>query len=311
MKLQLIPLVVFIGTVCAYFSSQQLEIINAHYAIQPKSASSKESTTRSFYDILNVDKSTPMDKVEKSFRKLSKKFHPDKFLSKPTKERKRAERKYETFGIIMNILRDVQKREAYDYFLHKGFPEWDARKQLFIYKHKSSIPWWPILTFGLIFITLINFIVVKLNKNSKSKQINQIIRDVNWKADNLGKSSPKVMEIPKDMDFTKYSLDDKLIDYLNKPFIVKADKTVFILDDDFPLESDSDWSHLAERIVEDGDFQLFGFTKADLNRKERRLNAKKKQDDSVKEPKLKWKLIESIDPSVKFSDLIWGKLFKL
>lgn len=311
MKLQLIPLILLIGSVMGYFSSQQLEIINAHYAIQPR-LKGEESNIRSFYDILNVDKSTPMDKVEKSFRKLSKKFHPDKFISKPVKERKKAERKYETFGIIMNILRDVQKREAYDYFLNKGFPEWDKSKQMFTYKNKSNIPMWPLFVFGFIFITLINFIVVKLNKSSKSKQVNQIIRDVNWKADNLGKSSPKVMEIPDDMDFTKYSLDDKLIDYLNKPFIVKSDKSVYILEDDFKLESEDDWSHLAERVVEDGEFQLFGFTKSDLNRRERRLNAKKKQENlSPKEPKLNWKQIQEIDPCVKLSDLIWGKLFKL
>lgn len=305
MKLTLLPLLVLLGTALAYFSAQQLEIINAHYAIQPSGG----KPSRSFYDILNVKRTTPMDKVEKSFRKLSKKYHPDKYLTKSAKERKRAERKYETFGIIMNILRDVNKREAYDYFLHKGFPEWDKAKQRFVYRHKSQLPLWPILVAVLVLGTLLNYIVVRMNKSSKAKQVAQIIRDVNWKADNLEKSSPKVMEIPDGVDFSKYSLDDKLIDYLNKPFIVKADKSVYILDDDFPLESEADWSHLAERVVEDGDFQLFGFTKTDLNRRERRLNAKKKTDQKEKEPKLQWKLVEEIDPSVRFGDLFWGKLF--
>lgn len=300
--------------VSAYFSSQQLEIIKAHYAIQP-TAKKASSQVRTFYDILQCTPKTPMDKVEKSFRKLSKKYHPDKYVKKSANERRRAERKYETFGIIMNILRDVDKKQIYDYFLAKGFPVWSEEKKMFVNPKKESIPTWVIATFSLLLITAVNYLSVWLNKKGKAKKINQVLRDVKWKAENMEKSSPKVMQVPEEaiQYNAKYSLDDKLIDYFQRPFIVTHDDDVYLLEDEtVKLESDQHWARLAERVVEDGQFKLYGFSKPDLNRRERRLNAKQnKSNQTEKVEPLKWTKIEPVDPTVRLSDLIWGKLLRL
>lgn len=65
------------------------------------------------YKILEVSKDANQDEIKKSFRNLSKKFHPD--LNPNNKE---AEEKFKKINEAYSVLSDPEKRKQYD---HRGF----------------------------------------------------------------------------------------------------------------------------------------------------------------------------------------------
>ena len=66
---------------------------------------------RDYYDILGVDKSASEDELKKNFRKLAMKYHPDKNPGD-----KEAETKFREAGEAYEVLKDPQKRAAYDQY---------------------------------------------------------------------------------------------------------------------------------------------------------------------------------------------------
>jgi curved DNA-binding protein CbpA len=305
----------------AYFSPKQLEIIDLHYKIQPKHSNSRDNEIRTFYSILSVPQNVNDDKLEKAYKKLSRKWHPDKFINKDTKERLKAERKFETLSIIISILRDVERRKNYDYFLKKGFPIWDKSKSRYVFKNRSK----PTFTLTIGFILLISsigqLIIKKLNKSQKNKRIEKILRDVRWKADNMTKQDQmnnKIMELPDNFEMnntlSNYSVDDKLVTYCGKIFIVKPDRSVLLYDDDsIDVENQQEMNDLVKKIVESGHFNLYGFQKKQLNRKERRQvekeNKNNQSDDEQNDIIEKLVQFKEDDSSLKFSDLYLAKMF--
>ena len=71
---------------------------------------------RDYYDILGVDKSASEDELKKNFRKLAMKYHPDKNPGD-----KEAETKFREAGEAYEVLKDPQKRAAYDQYGHAAF----------------------------------------------------------------------------------------------------------------------------------------------------------------------------------------------
>lgn len=283
-------LVLFATFVSAYFSPTQLEILDLHYKIQPKNGGGKE--VRSFYSVLSVPPNVKEDKLEKAYKKLSRKWHPDKFIRADAKERRKAERKFETLSLIISILRDVERRKNYDYFLKRGFPVWDESKARYVFKNRSKPTFKIVLAIVLILTTIGQLIVSKLNKSQKNKRIEQILRDVRWKADNMTRqdqNTNKIMELPDDYEMTNgietpiYSVDDRLVTYCGKVFIVKPDRSVLLYNNEnFNVEDQQEMNDLVKKIVESGHFNLYGFQKKPMNRKERRHveKEKKKSDDA-------------------------------
>jgi len=64
---------------------------------------------KDYYKILEVDKNSTQDEIKKSFRKLAKKYHPDK-----TKGDKVAEEKFKEINEAYEVLGDKDKRQKYD-----------------------------------------------------------------------------------------------------------------------------------------------------------------------------------------------------
>ncbi len=65
--------------------------------------------TRSYYDILGVDRNASQDEIKKAYRKLVKKYHPD---HNPDDEK--AEEKFKEISEAFEVLGDEEKREKYD-----------------------------------------------------------------------------------------------------------------------------------------------------------------------------------------------------
>ena len=71
---------------------------------------------RDFYEILGVSRTASDDDIKKAYRKLAKELHPDRNAADPT-----LEAKFKEVNGAYDILRDKDKRAAYDRFGHAAF----------------------------------------------------------------------------------------------------------------------------------------------------------------------------------------------
>ncbi|WP_426360311.1 DnaJ C-terminal domain-containing protein [Pseudocolwellia sp. HL-MZ19] len=63
---------------------------------------------KDYYKIMNVDKTASQDEIKTSYRKLARKFHPD------VSKEKDAESRFKDINEAYEVLRDKEKRAAYD-----------------------------------------------------------------------------------------------------------------------------------------------------------------------------------------------------
>ena len=75
-----------------------------------------------FYEVLGVSKSASADELKAAYRKLAMKHHPDRNPGDKT-----AEQKFKEISEAYDILKDDQKRAAYDRFGHAAFEQAGAR----------------------------------------------------------------------------------------------------------------------------------------------------------------------------------------
>src|SRR5436853_554360 len=75
-----------------------------------------------FYEVLGVSKSATGDELKRAYRKLAMKHHPDRNPGD-----KNAEQKFKEISEAYDILKDDQKRAAYDRFGHAAFEQGGGR----------------------------------------------------------------------------------------------------------------------------------------------------------------------------------------
>jgi molecular chaperone DnaJ len=69
-----------------------------------------------YYEVLGVSKSATAEELKKAYRKLAMKYHPDR-----NQGNKDAEQKFKEISEAYDVLRDEQKRAAYDQYGHQAF----------------------------------------------------------------------------------------------------------------------------------------------------------------------------------------------
>ena len=74
------------------------------------------SAKRDYYEVLGVAKGASAEQLKAAYRKLAMQFHPDRNADDPD-----AERKFKEVGEAYEILKDDQRRAAYDKFGHAAF----------------------------------------------------------------------------------------------------------------------------------------------------------------------------------------------
>lgn len=72
--------------------------------------------SQDYYETLGVDRAASDDDIKKAFRKLAMKYHPDRNAGDKT-----AEQKFKEINEAYDILKDGEKRAAYDRFGHAAF----------------------------------------------------------------------------------------------------------------------------------------------------------------------------------------------
>src|SRR5207237_9833155 len=76
------------------------------------------STKRCYYETLGVDRNADESKLKAAFRKLAMKWHPDKNPGDAT-----SEMRFKEINEAYEILKDGDKRAAYDRFGHAAFEQ--------------------------------------------------------------------------------------------------------------------------------------------------------------------------------------------
>lgn len=71
---------------------------------------------KDYYELLEVNKDAGADEIKRSFRKLAMKYHPDRNPGD-----KEAEQRFKEINEAYEVLKDEQKRAAYDRYGHQAF----------------------------------------------------------------------------------------------------------------------------------------------------------------------------------------------
>ncbi|WP_425362716.1 molecular chaperone DnaJ [Candidatus Tisiphia endosymbiont of Hybos culiciformis] len=73
-------------------------------------------STKDYYQILGVNESASQEEIKKAYHKLAMQYHPDR-----NSQDQQAEKKFKEISSAYDVLKDEQKRAAYDRFGHEAF----------------------------------------------------------------------------------------------------------------------------------------------------------------------------------------------
>tara|TARA_Y100001958_G_C21205791_1_gene531917 strand:- start:428 stop:1609 length:1182 start_codon:yes stop_codon:yes gene_type:complete len=78
--------------------------------------SEQYSSSRNYYDLLEVQPNSTVDEIKKAYKKLALKYHPDRNRDKEGKDLEDIELKFKNISVAYQVLSDEDKRKSYDMF---------------------------------------------------------------------------------------------------------------------------------------------------------------------------------------------------
>ncbi|KAJ2157140.1 hypothetical protein GGF46_004711 [Coemansia sp. RSA 552] len=89
----------------------------------------RNENTTDWYELLGVPPKGSVDEINQAYRKLSRKYHPDKLRRLP--DAKAQEKRFQRLSLVVNILRDKESRKRYNFFRKNGVPVWRGTGYLY------------------------------------------------------------------------------------------------------------------------------------------------------------------------------------
>lgn len=178
-----------ICTIGYCFTSAEVEIFQLQQELAKKYGSDID-----FYKFLklpNLQGSTAKE-ITKNFRKLSKKYHPDK--------NSKFKKLYGRLNIATQVLSNENTRQTYDYYLKHGFPDYDFSKGGFFFKRVQPKTWF-VLFFVYISASIIHYVLLKTQAQGQRKRIQFFIDQVKSQDDSHGLGE-------KNLTFQQYAEDE-------------------------------------------------------------------------------------------------------
>lgn len=158
-----------------------------------------------FYTWLNLPNGpkSSLDEINKAYRKLSRKMHPDKFSGKSRKLKKKAEERFQRLSLVGNILRDHGLKTRYDYFYDKGFPKWSGTGYLYL-RFRPGFALTLVVLF--VIVGLFHYVSLRISRKQAYKRIVNLKDDVRAQAwNNTGippmDGSDRKVEAPNGVQF--------------------------------------------------------------------------------------------------------------
>lgn len=161
------PLALFWGLAIVYANwlPEDYEIFSLNDKIREDLG--KEAT---FYSWLKLEKGSKSswEEINKAYRKLSRKIHPDKYSKSSRSEKKKAEERFQRLSLIGNILRDHGLKSRYDYYLNHGFPKW-SKTGYFYARFKPGFLFSVIIVYLL--VCTFQYVSLKISRKQDFKRI--------------------------------------------------------------------------------------------------------------------------------------------
>lgn len=204
-----------LAAIVAAWSSEDIELFQLQTDLVKLYGS--DATFYKFFELPKGEKST-FEQISKQFKKLSKKYHPDKArgISK-----KKANKRFEMLNLVANVLK-TDRKERYDYFLQNGFPKYSTSSAGWIYARFKPGLIFTLLVL-LLFINVSHYVGTIIQRNQDRKRINSLIEEVKLVA---GSQAPN-----GELDLTQQR--KVRIERLEKTFLSRIDG-VFLCDDEDP-----------------------------------------------------------------------------
>lgn len=209
----------FVIVALAAFTPDEIEI----FETQDKLV--KHYNEASFYTFFQIPQSASTKAIIKNYKKLSRKYHPDKIKGATKKDVQRFE--------ILNVVYDILKsgrRDKYDFYLQRGFPTYDKSEM----KFKSRV-FKPSMIFISIFllsvVSGIHYLIIKISYSSQVSKLQSIIDEI--------KSTGSQIE---DLDLQERRVSSQ---QLQKEFLIRIDGI-------FMIEHDEAGQEVFIRLTTDG-----------------------------------------------------------
>ncbi|GME75401.1 unnamed protein product [Ambrosiozyma monospora] len=243
----------------------------------------------------NGIKSTSKE-IETHYKKLSRRWHPDK-------NPKNAE-KFTKLGLIVSVFRDAQRKQRYDYYVKNGFP--NLKTLQFENRYKPGVL--EALLAVTIIGSIVNYILISLSFKQTVKRLSNV------KSDILSVYINSTMNVGSEPQIIIYQSGNF--------FLVKAnvDNSVWMID--LPFEEGEDYTlGMGGQVVlkhEIFEKLMLKYNTVDdsmnpeLNRRQRRMNAKNIAAQHLED--LDESMLVLVDPDqlepVGIKDLVVVKLLK-